>query len=226
MIVRASTVLIALLALTMPLTSALAATSGDVTEGAKLFQACAACHSLVPNRNMTGPSLAGIFGRQAGTLKSFERYSPAITDSKIVWDAATLDRWLQNPARMIPENRMLFNGVSDTAARADIIAFLKQSAEQPGSVKKPASNFHDLKTLGPDSQVTAIRYCHDTYHVTTADGQTADFWENNLRFKTDSSQLGPAAGKPVILGAGMMGDRASVFFAAPEEIDKFVKHHC
>jgi len=62
--------------------------------------------------------------------------------------------------------------------------------------------------------------------VTTADGQTLDFWEVNLRLKTDSRETGPLAGKPVLMGAGMGGDRASVFFAAPEEISAFIKHQC
>ena len=37
----------------------------------------------------------------------------------------------------------------------------------------------------------SITYCPDTYQVTTADGQTKLFWERNLRFKTDSSVIGP-----------------------------------
>ena len=40
----------------------------DATEGAQLYRACAACHSLTPDRNMTGPSLAGVWGRKAGSL--------------------------------------------------------------------------------------------------------------------------------------------------------------
>jgi cytochrome c len=62
--------------------------------------------------------------------------------------------------------------------------------------------------------------------TTTADGETHDFWERNLRFKTDSSEEGPVKGAPAILGAGMMGDRASVIFAAPDEISGFIKHDC
>jgi cytochrome c len=37
----------------------------------------------------------------------------------------------------------------------------------------------------------------------------------NLRFKTDSSESGPEKGRPAIMPAGMMGDRASVIFADP-----------
>jgi cytochrome c len=62
--------------------------------------------------------------------------------------------------------------------------------------------------------------------VTTADGETTDFWEANLRFKTDSGPTGPLPGKPTLMPAGMMGDRASVFFATPEEISSFIKHQC
>ncbi|MGH6975984.1 MAG: hypothetical protein ACREED_03055, partial [Stellaceae bacterium] len=80
--------------------------------------------------------------------------------------------------------------------------------------------------VGPAKQVRAIRFCHDSYFVTTADGKTASFWEVNLRLKIDASDTGPFRGKPVILPAGMMGDRASVFFASPEEISPFIKHQC
>jgi cytochrome c len=84
----------------------------------------------------------------------------------------------------------------------------------------------DLKTLGPEHQVTAVRHCEDTYEVATADGTSEPYWELNLRFKTDGSELGPEPGKPVIVGAGMMGDRASIVFASPSEISPFVVPGC
>src|SRR5581483_9896583 len=76
--------------------------SGNAKQGAQLFANCAACHSLVANKNVTGPSLAGAWGRKAGSLASFERYSPALKASKITWDAKTLDAWLKDPADFIP----------------------------------------------------------------------------------------------------------------------------
>jgi hypothetical protein len=39
-------------------------------------------------------------------------------------------------------------------------------------------------------------------------------------------ELGPEPGKPVIVGAGMMGDRASVVFASPQEISPFIAPGC
>jgi cytochrome c len=84
----------------------------------------------------------------------------------------------------------------------------------------------DLKAAPPAGQVRSIKYCGDTYTVETADGKAEKIWEFNLRFKSDSSKLGPAPGKPVVVGAGMQGDRASVVFASPKEISDTVKLSC
>jgi cytochrome c len=201
-----------------------AVAADDAEHGGALFRVCAACHSLEPDRNMTGPSLAGVWDRKAGALNSFDRYSSALKSSGIVWDEKSLDAWLKASQTVVPGNGMTFAGIQSAKDRADLIAFLKLASA--GGAVHEARGFQDLKKLGADRQVQAIAYCRDTYHVTTADGQTTDFWEANLRFKTDSSDTGPLSGKPVMLPAGMMGDRASVFFAAPGEISPFVKHEC
>jgi cytochrome c len=43
---------------------------------------------------------------------------------------------------------------------------------------------------------------------------------------TDSSKDGPEKGAPAIVPAGMMGDRAAVIFAAPDEINKVIEARC
>lgn len=48
--------------------------AGDPKAGAQVFQACAACHTLEPGVHRTGPSLAGVFGRKAGTAEGFRPY--------------------------------------------------------------------------------------------------------------------------------------------------------
>jgi cytochrome c len=219
---------------------------GDATRGQQNFRACAPCHSLEPDRNMTGPSLANLWGRKAGALPSFERYSEALRASGIIWDDRSLDGWLTDPDRMVPDNEMPFNGIKDTRVRADLLAFLKD-ATKPGAPQQTAQQGGmkgmggmmggmggmmgggtdpNLKKLEPGIQVKAITYCRDTYRVTTADGKTRAFWERNLRFRTDSSKDGPEKGAPAIMPAGMMGDRASVIFAAPEEITKLIEARC
>ena len=215
------------------LASAPAAFAADPQEGAKLFRACAACHSLAPGRHMTGPSLAGIWERKAGMAEGFPRYSEALKSSGVTWNAQTLDAWLADPRAFIPNNRMTFPGIRDAKARADLIAYLQaassgQAETQGGGMGggMMSNEVPSLKQMTPDQEVTAIRYCGDTYSVTTAAGETQQFWERNLRFKTDSSADGPPKGKPALLGAGMMGDRASVIFADPAEISAFIVPRC
>ena len=80
------------------------------------------------------------------------------------------------------------------------------------------SNNTNLKELASSSQVQSVRYCRDTYEVATADGKKRKFFKRNFRFKTDPSDDGPAKGAPALVSAGMMGDRADVIFAMPEEL--------
>ena len=67
------------------LLGATAAGAADVQEGAKAFGACAACHSLQPGRHMTGPSLADLWDRKAGTAAGFPRYSEALKSSGVAF---------------------------------------------------------------------------------------------------------------------------------------------
>src|SRR5260370_23420688 len=110
---------------------------GGAARGQQNFRACAPCHSLEPDRNMTGPSLANLWGRKAGSLPSFERYSEALKASGIIWDDRSLDGWLTDPDRMVPDNGMPFNGIKDTRVRADLLAFLKD-ATKPGAPQQTA----------------------------------------------------------------------------------------
>src|SRR5258708_13140055 len=105
---RSATLMLAAMILTVAISARAQTRSGDEASGAQLYRACAGCHSLVPDRNMTGPSLAGIWGRKAGTLQSFEPYSPALKASVFVWDAAALDHWLKPPAPPFPPTQLPF----------------------------------------------------------------------------------------------------------------------
>ena len=227
----------ALLAVAL-LTPALAE-QGDAVRGQRDFRACAPCHSLEPGRNITGPSLADLWGRKAGSLPGFDRYSDALKSSGIIWDDRALDGWLTDPKRMVPDNDMPFDGIRDSGTRADLLAFLRE-ATKPGAAPTQSAQMQmkgrggmmgggrdpNLKKIEPAKQVKAITYCRDTYRVATADGKTRAFWERNLRFMTDSSNDGPEKGAPAIMPAGMMGDRAAVIFAAPDEIGRFIQKKC
>ena len=121
--IRASHYTVAVSALLLVALSVSAA--GDPEKGAKAYRVCAGCHSLEPGRQSAGPSLARIFGRKAGTVDGFTRYSKALKESGVVWNEKTLDAWIEKPDALIPGNFMPFPGIPDPEARADLVAFLK-----------------------------------------------------------------------------------------------------
>jgi cytochrome c len=87
------------------------------------FAQCGSCHSVEPGRHGAGPSLAGVLGRKAGTQPGYA-YSPALASSGIVWNAKTLDTWLQGPMKMVPGTRMVV-GLPDPQARKAVIDYLE-----------------------------------------------------------------------------------------------------
>jgi cytochrome c len=224
--------------LTFRLGAYVAFAEGNATRGRRVFGACAACHSLQPDQNMTGPSLADLWNRKAGSLPSFARYSPGLKSANVVWNDKTLDEWITDPRHLVPGNEMTFAGIKDARQRADLLAFLKQATQPGASVVQQggpmggmagmmgAGRVPNLKHLDPEDRVQAISYCKDTYKVTTANGQTRSFWERNLRLKTDGGGDGPEKNAPALVGAGMMGDRADVIFADPSEISPFIIAKC
>jgi cytochrome c len=222
------------MALVLVCASSVALGAGDAKLGAQLFRQCAACHSTQANEHMTGPSLAHVWNREAGSAAGFMRYSDALKTSGVIWNAASLDKWLAGPEKFVPGNAMTFPGVRDAQARQDLIAYLQavdsDKAPPPamggGGMMGMSRPKADLKNAPPEGQVRSIKYCGDTYTVETADGKVEKIWEFNLRFKSDSSKLGPNPGKPVVVGAGMQGDRASIVFASPKEISTAVSRSC
>ena len=222
---RTSRIAIGVLAVVYSALTLAAEAQGDAQRGAKVFQACIACHSLELGRNLTGPSLSGLFGKKAGTTQNFLRYSDALKRSGLVWNEQTLDAWLKNPEKLVPGNDMPFAGIKDDKARRDLIAFLR-TAESTLAAQRAGPRLPSLKKAKPDSVVKTIRHCGDTYFVTTEDGKTHKIWEFNLRLKTDTSEFGPNPGKPVIVGTGMQGDRAAVVFASPAELGTLIRPQC
>src|SRR5690348_13310779 len=102
--------------------------AGDPARGEQKFVECGACHSLKPGAAMVGPNLSGLFGRKAGSLADF-RYSPAMRRSGITWSVDTLDAFLAEPQKLVPANRMPYAGLTDAAARADLIAYLEKATK-------------------------------------------------------------------------------------------------
>lgn len=91
--------------------------------GQRAFQRCAACHSLRPDdASGPAPTLKGVFGRRAATVDSFA-YSDAMRAAGrrgLVWDEATLERYLADPDGVVPGTAMPYQGGSAAERRAVI----------------------------------------------------------------------------------------------------------
>ena len=95
---------------------------GDAARGQVLYQGCMDCHAI--DKDDVGPRHRGVVGRLAGSIPDFD-YSKALKNSGLVWDEATLDRWLIDPSALVPGTRMFYS-VDKPQDRADLIAYLKE----------------------------------------------------------------------------------------------------
>ena len=97
-----------------------------VADGATLFtRQCGTCHLITEDGGpRQGPNLHFVFGRKAGTVPGFA-YSAGYTESGIVWNEASLDRYLTNPQAVIPGSIMAYRQ-TDPEIRQTIIAWLRE----------------------------------------------------------------------------------------------------
>ncbi len=98
----------------------------DAAAGATAFVRCRVCHTVErgePNR--VGPNLFGVFGRKAGEVAGFN-YSAPMKSSNITWTEENLERYIKDPAGVVPGNKMqLAKGAINDKGADDIVAFLK-----------------------------------------------------------------------------------------------------
>jgi cytochrome c len=114
-----------LVASTLLLATPLTQAQGDIAQGQALFSTqCGFCHSSEAGKNLMGPSLHGVFDRTSAQAPAFT-YSSALQGARLKWNDTNLDKWLTNPASLVPGNMMMFPGQTDAQNRQHIIAYLK-----------------------------------------------------------------------------------------------------
>lgn len=187
---------IALGSLVLSIVASPALGEGDSVKGARAFGACAACHSMEPGGHLTGPSLAGVWGRQAASAQGFARFSPALKRAQIVWNESSLDAWLANLQKVAPGNHMLFGGIADADIRANLVAYLRAASEDKAPPTRRAPALPELKQAPTAAVITRVR------------------------------ASGPARGRPALVGQDMQGDRAQFVSARFEEISVFIREEC
>ena len=107
------------------------AEEGNAARGERAFQRCFACHSVDPDEpaKLQGPNLSKLLGRPAAQLPGFA-YSQAMRNKAVaglIWDAATLDRYLADPDSVVAGTAMSVPPVRDAQERADLVAYLARS---------------------------------------------------------------------------------------------------
>jgi cytochrome c len=98
----------------------------DITAGERSWNKCRACHQIGEGaKNLVGPQLNGLFGRQSGSVEGYS-YSPANKNSGLTWDEAVFADYIKDPRAKMPGTKMIFAGIKNEKEIQDLTAFLKQ----------------------------------------------------------------------------------------------------
>lgn len=120
-------VLVALAMATMAVVYAPAYAQAANQAGERAFQRCYSCHSVNRgDKGLSGPNLDTLFGRPLAADADFT-YSKAFKDfakRNPRWTKPLLDRFLADPAKVVPGNEMGFFGLKDAKERKAIVEYL------------------------------------------------------------------------------------------------------
>jgi cytochrome c len=109
------------------LLSGIAGAADDAQHGETLYKTmCSSCHSM--DYNGVGPAHRGLFERKAGSRADYS-YSAALQAATFTWNDKLLDKWLTNPEKLVPGQKMGFK-VASARDRADLIAYLNRETPQ------------------------------------------------------------------------------------------------
>ncbi|WP_019998410.1 c-type cytochrome [Aureimonas ureilytica] len=98
----------------------------DPAAGASVFGPCKACHTIGRGGpDLAGPNLHGVMDAPIGQRLARYGATAALRSVGGTWTDAAMDRWLADPARFAPGTKMIFPGIPDALARADLIAYLR-----------------------------------------------------------------------------------------------------
>ena len=103
-----------------------------VKEGEKVFKKCKACHRIGDNaKHGTGPHLNNIYGRIAGNLSDFKKYSKSIKtagEDGLIWNSDTLSSYIENPKKYLKGTKMNFKGLRKSDDRSALLEYLRAAS--------------------------------------------------------------------------------------------------
>jgi len=112
--------------------------SGEMSLGERQFaRKCSVCHTLTPeDGNRAGPTLYGIFGREAGALPGYP-YSTGLRKSEIVWNEETIaELFDKGPDYLTPGSKMPLQVISEAKKRKALVSFLKKATRKDYNEEK------------------------------------------------------------------------------------------
>jgi len=107
------------------------------SRGAKLFNACRACHSLAEDGdNKAGPTFYRLFGRRAGSVPGYP-YSHALQSSQLIWTEETLSALFEHgPQRYLPGTKMPLQQLPDRQDRELLIRHIRQLTQASAGIQQ------------------------------------------------------------------------------------------
>jgi cytochrome c len=112
--------------------------SADVAAGEKLSKKCTACHVFEKGgANKVGPALWNIVNSDKARADGFG-YSQGLADADGVWDYVSLNAFLYKPKAYISGTKMNFAGFKKPEDRANMIAYLRNSADSQAALPTEA----------------------------------------------------------------------------------------
>ncbi len=107
---------------------------GDLNHGQKVFKKCSACHMIASDgKNMIGPNLWGVIGRQAGVIGDY-KYSKAMIAYGKEWTFEEMNSYLIKPQAYIKGTKMAFAGLRKEKDRASVILYMNSKSSNPKTI--------------------------------------------------------------------------------------------
>jgi cytochrome c len=104
---------------------------GNEAHGQKVFKKCSACHMIASDgKNMIGPNLWGVLGRQAGSVEDY-KYSKAMIAYGKKWNFEEMNSYLIKPQAYIKGTKMAFAGLRKEKDRASVILYMNSKSANP-----------------------------------------------------------------------------------------------
>ena len=104
---------------------------GDIAHGEKVFKKCSACHMIAAGgKNMIGPNLWSVIGRQAGIVSDY-KYSKAMIAYGKEWSFEEMNSYLIKPQAYIKGTKMAFAGLRKEKDRASVILYMNSKGDSP-----------------------------------------------------------------------------------------------